>query len=522
MVALRGRQTIDEATRASVLKRDQLTCQACGNSPASQVHHIKAQRHGGDEKLSNLVTLCGRCHMIISPEPPFALYRAFGVRKSEISDEKKRIEKAIKHFVDVASENGSSENSETTSATSVVWTVSQLTHHIRLALKKQFHSLMLEGELSNFIRSSQGHLYFRIKDSQTQIQGVMFRQAASTLKFAPENGLEVIVRGHIAVYEPKGEYQIQISSMEPIGLGSFQLAFQQLKEKLQQEGVFDSKHKQVIPFFPRRIGIVTSANGTAAHDMLHVLNRRCPVVSVLLYPVAVQGEQAVPSLVAAIQYLNSLQETHQIDVMIVGRAGGSTEDLWAFNDETLARAIFTSKIPVISAVGHETDVTIADFVSDLRAPTPSAAMELAVPLLQDILYKLKLQEQRLQREMQQRIRQNRELIHAKTQQLRAPDFIIHLHKQRLNELSFHLHHLIIHPLRIQQINLPRLHEQLILLNPLQMQQNNLARLEARLNYLHEKRLQKIQNDRLALKMTITLSVSIAIIISLAFLIWFIK
>ena len=462
--------------------------------------------------------------MIISPVPPIALYRAFSVQKSEIPYEKQRIEKAINHFVGVASENGSYENSESTSTASVVWTVSQLTQRIHIILEKQFHPLILEGELSDFKRSSQGHLYFLIKDSQTQIQGVMFRQAARTLKFTPEDGLEVIVRGHIAVYEPRGEYQILISSMEPKGLGSLQLAFEQLKEKLQQEGLFNSSHKQKILFFPRSIGIVTSATSAVIHDMLQVLKRRCPIVSVLFYPAAVQGEQAVPSLVEAINHLNTIQETQQIDALIIGRGGGSIEDLRAFNEEEVARAIFYSKIPVISAVGHETDFTIADFVSDKRAPTPSVAVELAVPLMQDIWHNLTFQEQRLQQIMKHRKRQSLELIQAKTQQLRAPDFIIHLHSQRLDELSKRLHHHIKHHLQTQEQNLRRLHEQLFLLNPLQLvktHQNNLERLKTRLLYLHENRLQKIKNDRLALKMKITFSISISIILLLAFLIWFI-
>ena len=394
--------------------------------------------------------------------------------------------------VDVA-ENGSSGDEESSSTTPMVWTVSQLTRHIRLALEKQFRSLILEGELSNYKRSAQGHLYFQIKDSQSQIRGIMFRQAASTLRFEPADGLEVVVQGHVTVYEPRGEYQIQVSSMEPKGLGSLQLAFEQLKEKLQEEGLFDSSHKQKIPFFPRRIGIVTSATGAVIHDMLQVLKRRCPIVSVLFYPAAVQGEQAAPSLIEAIDYLNLLEETRQIDVLIIGRGGGSIEDLWAFNEEEVARAIFHSKIPVISAIGHETDFTIADFVADLRAPTPSVAMELAVPSLQDLLQKLMLQDQRLQRVMQQQIQQNLDLIRAKTQQLRIPDFIIHQHKQRLDELSLRLHHRITHPMQAYEQNLRRLHEQLVLLNPLQtvqFQQINLTRLEERLHYLLENQLEQ--------------------------------
>ena len=411
--------------------------------------------------------------------------------------------------IDVAVENGSSGDTESSPTTPTVWTVSQLTRHIRLTIEKQFRSLLLEGELSNFKRSAQGHLYFQIKDDRSQIRGIMFRQAANSLRFKPADGLEVIVQGRITVYEPRGEYQIQVSSMEPKGLGSLQLAFEQLKEKLQEEGLFDSSHKQKIPFFPRRIAIVTSATGAVIHDMLQVLERRCPSVSVLIYPAAVQGEQAVPSLIEAIEYFNSLQETQQIDVMIVGRGGGSIEDLWAFNEEKVARAIFHSKIPVISAVGHETDFTIADFVADVRAPTPSVAMELAVPSLQDLLRLLMLQEQRLQRVMQQQIQQNLDLIRAKTRQLRIPDFIVHQHKQRLDELSLRLHHHITRPLQTQEQNLRRLHEQLVLLNPLQiieLHQNNLARLEERLHYLLENQLRQTR-ERMNQRMSLLYSLS---------------
>ncbi len=395
--------------------------------------------------------------------------------------------------VEVASENTNLKESESVPSVSMVWTVSQLTRHIRLSLEKQFRSLLLEGELSNFKRSAQGHLYFQIKDSRSQIRGIMFRQSTTSLRFEPTDGLEVVVQGHITVYEPRGEYQIQVSSMEPKGLGSLQLAFEQLKEKLEREGLFDSSHKQKIPFFPRRIGIVTSSTGAVIHDMLQVLKRRCPIVSVLFYPAAVQGEQAKSSLVEAINHLNTLQESQQIDVLIVGRGGGSIEDLWAFNEEEVARVIFHSKIPVISAVGHETDFTIADFVSDLRAPTPSVAMELAVPSLQDLLDGLSVQQQRLQRAMQQQIQQNLDFVHARTHQLRIPDFIIHQHKQRLDELSLRLHHHITRPIQTQEQNLRRLHEQLVLLIPLQtvrLQQYNLARLEERLHFLLENQFQQ--------------------------------
>ncbi len=363
------------------------------------------------------------------------------------------------------------------------WKVSQLTRHIRLTLEGQFRLVTLEAELSNFKRAASGHLYFSLKDDRSQIRGVMFRMAASALRFAPTDGLEVIVRGHVSVYEPRGEYQLQVSSMEPKGVGALQLAFEQLKKKLHQEGLFEEQHKQALPFLPRCIGIVTSSKGAAIHDMINVLQRRCPTVSVLLYPTAVQGEQAAPELIEGIRYLNDIRESHHIDVMIVGRGGGSMEDLWAFNDETLARTIFASQIPIISGVGHEVDFTIADFVSDLRAPTPSAAMELAVPKLEDLLATVRYHEQRLHLGIKTYLRQFQERVTATSQRLRSPDFTVHQHSQRVDELSRRLHHLLKSHLATSQQRTTAFTEKLTVLNPaktLPMVRKNLTMLEDRL------------------------------------------
>ncbi len=347
-----------------------------------------------------------------------------------------------------------------------IWTVSQLTRHIRLTLESQFRSLIVEGELSNFKRSTPGHLYFQLKDEQAQIRGVMFRQAARFLKFEPSDGLEVIVKGHLGVYEPRGDYQIQVSSMEPKGLGSLQLAFEQLKEKLGQEGLFNPEYKQHIPFLPKRIGIVTSPTGAVIHDMLHVLKRRCPIVPVLLYPAAVQGDPAPPMLIEGIEYFNQIRESHQIDVIIIGRGGGSIEDLWAFNNEELVRTIFHSEIPIISAVGHETDFTLTDFVSDVRAPTPSAAMELAVPKIQDLEGTLNDREGRLCIAIRRYLQQHQENIKMTAQRLRSPDFIIHQHMQRLDDLSHRLQIFMQNKLSQSKEQLTQKVELLDSLNPL--------------------------------------------------------
>ncbi len=252
-------------------------------------------------------------------------------------------------------------------------TVSELTGQIRQLLERRFGDVWVEGEISNFKSHSSGHWYFTLKDAGAQVRCASFKNANRSIRFRPEDGLAVRVRGRVSVYEPRGDYQILVSSMEPVGLGALQLAFEQLKARLAAEGLFATERKRPIPVVPRRVGLVTSRTGAALQDMLRVLRRRNAAVSVLLAPARVQGEGAVAEIVNAIRRLS---ECGLVDVMIVGRGGGSLEDLWAFNDERVARAIASSSVPVISAVGHETDVTIADFVADLRAPTPSAAAEL--------------------------------------------------------------------------------------------------------------------------------------------------
>ena len=256
-----------------------------------------------------------------------------------------------------------------------IYTVSQLTAEIKTILERNFEHLWVEGEISNLRLPGSGHLYFTLKDESAQMRAVMFRLQNRLLKFHPEDGLQVICYGRLTVYEPRGEYQIVLDHMEPKGLGALQLAFEQLKERLAKEGLFDPDHKKPLPHLPQRIGIVTSPTGAAIRDILQIIDRRFANVHILLYPVRVQGAGAAQEIAQAIDELNRWPG---IDVMIVGRGGGSLEDLWAFNEEAVARAIYRSQIPVISAVGHEVDFTIADFVADLRAPTPSAAAELVV------------------------------------------------------------------------------------------------------------------------------------------------
>ncbi|MXY25266.1 MAG: exodeoxyribonuclease VII large subunit [Acidobacteria bacterium] len=256
-----------------------------------------------------------------------------------------------------------------------VLTVSQLTTQIRRKLESAYPTVWVEGELSNVRPWRTGHVYFTLKDGNAQIRGVMFRSAVHTLRFEPEDGLHVVARGRVTVYEPKGEYQLVAEHFEPAGVGARQLAFDQLRQRLEREGLFAAERKRALPMLPRRIGVVTSLDGAALRDILTVLRRRFPTAQVVISPARVQGDGAAAELVGA---LNRLARVSRLDVVIVGRGGGSTEDLWEFNDERLARAIAACPVPVISAVGHETDFTITDFVADIRAPTPSAAAEIVV------------------------------------------------------------------------------------------------------------------------------------------------
>jgi exodeoxyribonuclease VII large subunit len=256
-----------------------------------------------------------------------------------------------------------------------IFTVSDLTARIRELLAKNFTDVSVQGEISNCRPASSGHIYFTLKDERAQIRCVFFKQQQRGMKFRPEDGLKVSVRGSISVYEARGEYQIYVESLEPLGRGALQLAFEQLKKRLEAEGLFDAARKKPLPLLPSRIGLITSPTGAAVRDVARILTRRFPNVHLTLYPVRVQGEEAAGEIVEALGYFN---KKHAADVILLVRGGGSIEDLWAFNEEKVARAIVASGIPVISGVGHETDFTIADFVADVRASTPSAAAELVV------------------------------------------------------------------------------------------------------------------------------------------------
>ncbi len=261
-----------------------------------------------------------------------------------------------------------------------------MTGLLRTSIEEQFSDIWLEGELSNLRAPGSGHVYCTLKDKTSQIRAVLFRSSAVRLRFALQEGMQVIVRGRLTVYEPRGEYQIVLDTVEPKGIGALQLAFEQLKERLAAEGLFDQDRKKSIPEFPRTVGVVTSLTGAAIRDILAVLRRRWPTLHILIAPVRVQGESAGRQIAEALNALNGLSF---VDVIIVGRGGGSLEDLWSFNEEIVVRAIAASHVPVVSAVGHEIDVTLADFVADLRAPTPSAAAEAVVPVLAEIVERLR-------------------------------------------------------------------------------------------------------------------------------------
>lgn len=274
-------------------------------------------------------------------------------------------------------------------------TVTQLNTYLKMKLEEdpRLSGVLVAGEISNFTHHyKSGHLYFSLKDERSVLRAVMFARSASRLRFAPQDGMRVLARGRISLYEASGQYQLYVDELQPDGLGALSLAFEQLKEKLRKEGLFAPERKRPIPRFPERVGVITSPTGAAVHDMLTILARRWPLAQVVFCPVQVQGEAAAPQLVEALRRMNELDAA---DVILFGRGGGSLEDLWAFNEESVARAVAASRIPVISAVGHETDVTISDFAADLRAPTPSAAAELAVPDQAEWLVSLEYQRERL-------------------------------------------------------------------------------------------------------------------------------
>ncbi len=315
-----------------------------------------------------------------------------------------------------------------------VWRVCELTLRLRDVLEAEFPDVWVEGEISNFRAAQSGHLYFTLKDEKAQIRCVCFRDQVRGLRFRPEDGLKVTVRGGVSIYDARGEYQIYVSHVEPVGLGALQLAFEQLKKKLEAEGLFDAERKKPLPVMPRRIGIVSSPQGAAIRDIVRVLRRRFPNLHVTLFPVKVQGEGAAEEIVRAIRHFNLVGT---VDVMIVARGGGSLEDLWAFNEEIVVRAIAASEIPIVTGIGHETDTTIADFAADLRAPTPSAAAEIVVRTRAEFEKHIGDCTRELTQHMRYFFSQRRHAVRDLTahRAFRRPGEIVRRQRQRVDELS---------------------------------------------------------------------------------------
>lgn len=316
-----------------------------------------------------------------------------------------------------------------------VYTVTQLTTSIRATLEHAFPDVWVEGEVSNLRIPSSGHVYFSLNDQESQIRAVLFRRVAAALPFHVENGLTVLAKGRVSVYEPRGDYQLLLEYLEPKGIGALQVAFEQRKKQFEQEGLFDPARKRPLPFFPRRVGVITSGTGAVLHDIVTVVHRRCPVIRLRVFPVAVQGPGAAEQIADAVRLAN--QQT-DLDVLIVGRGGGSWEDLWSFNEEVVVRAIAGSRIPVISAVGHEIDFTLSDFAADDRAPTPSAAAESVSPVLVDLIEGIWEKNARLAQAMRGALRFHRNQVKSALRTLPVPSQILQRQVQRVDELSFRL------------------------------------------------------------------------------------
>ena len=318
-----------------------------------------------------------------------------------------------------------------------ILSVSEVVHGVKVQLETKFRDIWVQGEISNFVTPASGHQYFTLKDKEAQMKAVCFRSQNRLLKFHPEDGMNVIARGTVSVYPPRGEFQLIVETLEPVGPGALQLAFEQLKARLESEGLFDQKHKKNLPLLPSKIGVVTSPTGAAIQDILRVLWRRNDRLNILIFPARVQGTGASAEIIQGIEYLNTRAD---VDTIILARGGGSLEDLWAFNDEDLARAVFASRIPVISAVGHEIDFTIADFVADLRAPTPSAAAEIVSGAREELVKGLESLAQRSAQAIRIGLKDRRERLRklATSRAFVDAESRLRFYLQRLDELQSRL------------------------------------------------------------------------------------
>jgi exodeoxyribonuclease VII large subunit len=348
-----------------------------------------------------------------------------------------------------------------------ILTVSELTRQVKGLVEQGFDGLWVEGEVSNFKAAASGHLYFSLKDAGAQLKAVMWRGARSSLRFELADGVKVAAYGRLSVYEPRGEYQMVVERLEPQGLGALQLAFEQLKRKLEAEGLFDKARKRPLPALPRRVAVVTSPTGAVIQDILNVTARRCPYLDIVVLPVKVQGEGAAQEISQAIEAASQGQ-AGPVDLVVVARGGGSLEDLWAFNEEAVARAIFECRVPVLSAVGHETDFTIADFVADLRAPTPSAAAELMAPSREQLRQRLDAADQGMALALDRRLErlgQRAEALAARLSRS-SPSLVLEQHRKRLAELKPRLAQALRNQVAVRGLALEGLTEKLKALSPL--------------------------------------------------------
>jgi exodeoxyribonuclease VII large subunit len=366
-----------------------------------------------------------------------------------------------------------------TKNTGEIFTVSQINALIKATLEDNLPSqLIVKGEITNFKHHPSGHCYFSLKDEKSNLPCAMWKTNVQRVKFRPENGLAVLATGFIDVYVPHGRYQLIVDELVPAGIGALQLAYEQMVKKLRAEGLFDDGHKKALPVYPQRIGILTSESGAAVHDIIDSIHNRWPCVDLLFYPVPVQGEGAAEKIAAALGDINRRNKQLKLDVLIVGRGGGSLEDLWAFNEEILARAIYDSKIPVISAVGHEVDITVADFVADARASTPTKAGIVAVPDMQEVLGNLTNIERRLTGQIEAKLNQAQqklEIILANAV-FRNPLLLVQNAQQRLDELSGELAEMIKELLTEMHRKLSAAYEQIVRIEPHRLLKNKAVEL----------------------------------------------
>ncbi|MBL7996977.1 exodeoxyribonuclease VII large subunit [bacterium] len=358
----------------------------------------------------------------------------------------------------------SKDDDEPDSSEIKIYSVVEITRHIKFLIEESFPSLVVRGEVSNLTRHSSGHIYFTLKDEMAQIKCVIWRSQAQQMTFSLNEGMKFLVRGKLSLYEKGGYYQITVSDIQPEGIGELQLAFEQLKKKLFAEGLFSEEHKKPIPEFPETVGIISSPTGAAVRDIVSVCRRRMPSVQLVLAPVKVQGDGAVDDIVRAVKDFDTYGN---IDVLIIGRGGGSIEDLWAFNDEKVARAIYHCSIPTISAVGHEIDYTIADFVADVRAATPSAATEMAVPDESEVEQQLANLRYTLIQNMENTIGYYRDRLNHYEERyaFRRPENIIEQYRQQADDLERRISQQVVHCVRMNGQNLKHLENQLRTLNP---------------------------------------------------------